>query len=140
MSGLVSITGTKKARKIEPGLYWSSIATGASLVAFGIGGLAAPKPSSKMYGVPIAGSTGEAYLRATAVRDLTLGGIFLAFAGLEDRRALGTVFLLTAAVAAGDGSVAMRYSRTPGRVLPIHWGSAVGLLGMAYLLLRGGKK
>ncbi len=139
MSGLVSILGAKKqTAELAPMLRWSSVATGAALVGIGIGGLVAPKPSSKMYGVPILsnGSAGAAYLRAVAVRDISLGGIFLAFAGLRDRRALGTAFLLTAAVAAGDGSVALRYSRTPARVLPIHWGSAAGLLAAAYLLLR----
>lgn len=139
MSGLVGITGMRKQETLAPMLFWSSVATGASLAAFGIGGIVAPRPLAKVYGVPVHTGAGEAYLRATAVRDLSLGGIFLAFAGLRDRRALGTVFLLTAAVAAGDGSVALRYSRTPARVLPIHWGSALGLLGAAYLLLRGGK-
>ncbi len=129
----------KTEEPLSPGLYRISIAAGVALLGLGAGGVLFPLSSSKMYGVPLTGleDTGAAYVRATAVRDLSLGGMFLAFAMLGDRRALGVTTLLSSVVAIGDGSVALRHGPAPAKVLPIHWGGAVALWGLAYLLLRG---
>ncbi len=127
-----------KAVHLDPGLYRISVVTGVALLALGVGGILFPKASSKMYGVPLTGSDEpeEAYVRAAAVRDLSLGGIFLSFTALHDRRALGIAALFSSVVAVGDGTIALRHSPAPRWVLPIHWGSAVALWGFAYLLLR----
>ncbi len=122
--------------EIEPALYWVSMAAGTALLAIGAAGVAFPRASSKMYGVPISDEIGEAYLRATAVRDIPLGGLLLSFAALGDRRALGLTFALGSLIAVGDGSIALRYSPYPLRVLPLHWGGVAAFCGLGYLLLR----
>jgi len=130
----------KEVEQLSPGLHRVSIAAGIALLGLGAGGVLFPLASSKMYGVPLAKAESEdagvAYVRATAVRDLSLGGMFLAFAMLRNRQALGVTTLLSSVVAVGDGSIALRHGPAPGKVLPIHWGSAVALWGLAYLLLR----
>ena len=129
----------KTEDQFSSGLYQISVAAGVALLGLGAGGILFPLPSSKIYGVPLTGSddAGTAYIRATAVRDLALGGMFLVFAGLRDRRALGVTVLLSSVVAVGDGSIALKHSPAPGRALLIHGGSTVALWGFAYLLLRG---
>ncbi len=125
---------------LDPGLYQVSLVTGVALLVLGVGGILLPKASSKMYGVPLTGpdEAEGAYVRATAVRDLSLGGMFLSFAALRDRRALGIAALFSSVVAVGDGTIALRHSPAPLRVLPLHWGSVVALWGFAYVLLRDG--
>ncbi len=125
-----------------PGLQRVSVLAGVALLAIGAGGVLFPEPSSRGYGVPFSvpspGGAGPAYLHATAVRDMSLGGLLLLLARVGDRRVLGAGFLLISAVAVGDGAIALRHSPAPRRVLPVHWGSAAILWGMAYLLLRDG--
>ncbi len=121
------------------GLRWFSAATGMALLGLGAAGALFPEPAAELYGVPLSGGSGAAYLSAASVRDISLGGTLLAFAMLGDRRALGVTFLLGSVIAGGDGAIALRHSPAPLRVLPLHWGGAMAFWGMAYLLLRKGE-
>ncbi len=120
-----------------PLLYWASTGTGAALLALGAAGVLFPESSSSMYGVPTNGNAGTAYLRAAAVRDVSLGGIVLLLAQAGDRKVLGRCLLLVAVVAVGDTSVNLRHSPAPARSLPTHLGGIAGCCALAYLLLRG---
>lgn len=119
------------------GLYWSSVATGAVLLAIGVVASVHPASAAQSYGVPLSGEPADKYMAAAGVRDLAVGAAVLSFALLRDRRALGVSLACTSAIAVGDGIIALRNSPDPKRVLPVHWGAAVGCIGLACVLLRG---
>ena len=125
------------SQSIGSGLYWTSVATGAVLLAIGAIASVHPASAAKSYGVPLSGEPADKYMAAAGVRDLAVGAAVLTFALLGDRRALGVSLACTSAIAVGDGVIALRNSPDPKRVLPVHWGAAVGCIGLACLLLRG---
>jgi peptidoglycan/LPS O-acetylase OafA/YrhL len=103
-----------------------SRAGGAAFCAIGVGGLLSPEALGTNYGVSAASPEAQAYVRATAARDLVLGLLILRFSVRGERDALtatlavSTIAALTDAVnAAGTPSVAL------------HAGGAVALLAAA---------
>ena len=127
---------TEAGTFLNSGLYWSSIATGVVLLAIGTIASVNPESAAKSYGVPLSGEPADKYMTAAGVRDLAVGAAVLSFALLRDRRALGISLACTSAIAVGDGVIALRNGPDPKRVLPVHWGAAVGCIGLACLLLR----
>jgi hypothetical protein len=73
---------------------------------------------------------------AAAVRDISVGALALVFALLRDRRAVGLCALLGAIIPLGDGMIVLRNGPAPAPFLPLHWGSALGCLVFAFLVLR----
>ena len=122
-----------------------SIAIAVSLVAVGLGALAAPRRWAVMYGIVLDDERALALIRAMGVRDLVIGGLLVLIA-LQGRRVpLGWGLCLTAVVALVDYVVvtADRRAALPGspahamdpRVL--HAIGAVGLVITGGLLLAG---
>lgn len=121
---------------LSAGLRWVGIASGTAMLGIGTLATLNPEAAARSYGVPVNGEYDRAYLTAAGVRDLCLGGLLLTFSLLRDRRALGVSAALGSAIAVGDGVIALRHGPDPIRVLPVHWGGAVGAIGLAVLLLR----
>ena len=134
---VVDVQGNAEAgTALSAGLYWSSVATSAVMLAIGTIASVNPERAAKSYGVPLSGEPADKYMTAAGVRDLAVGAAVLTFALLRDRRALGISLACTSVIAVGDGVIALRNSPDPKRVLPVHWGAAVGCIGLACLLLR----
>jgi hypothetical protein len=117
-------------------LYVISIAASLGLIAMGIVFLLDNATAAKLFGVPLAAGPGAAYVSAAAVRDLSVGALALVFALLRDRRAVGLCALLGAIIPLGDGMIVLRDGPAPAPFLPLHWGSALGCLIFAFLVLR----
>ncbi len=117
---------------------WSamSAAAGLALVGLGVAAAVAPATAARLFGVPVTGDAGLAYVTAAGVRDLAAGGLTVAFALRRDRRAVGLTVLVGTLIPVGDGLVALRHSPAPWRCVPLHWGSALACLAFAGLLLR----
>ena len=116
----------------------------ASLVTVGLGALAAPRRSARMYGIVLDDDRALAFIRAMGARDLVIGAL-LAVIALEGRRApLGWGLCLTAVVALAD-YVVVDADRRAGReghgrridARLLHVAGAAGLVLGGTLLLAG---
>ena len=70
------------------------------------------------------------------MRDVAVGCLILVFTLLRDRRAVGVAILLGTIIPLGDGFTVLKYSPTPLRFLPLHWGGVLACFIFAFLLLR----
>jgi hypothetical protein len=95
-----------------------------------------PVRASQLYGVPLSGGPGAAYVSVAAIRDVAFGALTLVFALLRDRRAVGLSILLGALIPLGDGLIVLAKGPSPLAFLPLHGGGVAGCLIFAFLLLR----
>jgi hypothetical protein len=101
-------------------------AGGAAFCAIGVGGLLAPEALGKNYGVPATTPEAQAYVRATAARDLILGLLILRLSARGERSALTATLVVSTIAAVTDG---VNASGTPS--VALHAGGAVALLAAA---------
>jgi len=104
-------------------------AGGAAFCAIGAGGLLAPEALGKNYGVPATTPEAQAYVRATAARDLVLGLLILRFSQRGERGALAATLAVSTIAALTDAANA---AGTPN--VALHAGGAVALLAAAALV------
>jgi hypothetical protein len=98
-----------------------------ALMAIGLGALAAPRRSSRAYGLPADDDTSLAYVRALGARDLALGLMFLS--APRERRHLARSAGACALVAATDLTIVGRgRGRRASKSLLIHALGAAGLI------------
>ena len=123
-----------------------SIVIVVSLVAVGLGALAAPRRWAAMYGIVLDDERALAFIRAMGVRDLVIGGLLAGIASQGRRGPLGWGLCLTAVVALVDYVVvtADRRAATSGVPAPttmdtraLHAMGAVGVVLAAGLLFAG---
>jgi hypothetical protein len=123
-----------------------SIAIAVSLVAVGLGALAAPRRWAVMYGIVLDDERAVALIRAMGVRDLVIGGLLVLIA-LQGRRVpLGWGLCLTAVVALVDyvvvtadrrAAIAGAQARPTTDTRAVHALGAVGVVIAAGLLFAG---
>ena len=101
---------------------------GITLVAIGLGALAAPRLSSRMLGLPVDDPVGKALVRALGSRDLILGGVVLA--SLDEPATLRRVFGWSAALGLLDAAVVVG-TRGLRPALIAHVGGAVAVWMLA---------
>jgi hypothetical protein len=104
---------------------------GFALCAIGVGGLVSPETLGKNYGVSAAAPEAQAYVRATAARDLILGLLILRFSARGERDALAATLAVSTIAAVTDGFNA---AGTPS--VAIHAGGAIALLAAASLVVN----
>ncbi len=78
-------------------------AFGAGLLGLGAGAILAPRWSAGQYGLPSDNPTSLALIRALGIRDIALGGAFLA--SLSNRRTLAALSAWSTLVALTDAAV-----------------------------------
>ncbi len=100
------------------------------LTLLGAGGIVAPKASAAQFGIPVADPPALAFVRATAVRDVILGGIV--FASLSDRRALRRVLAWASVAGLGDAlAVASVRGLRPQHAVHLGGFAALALLALS---------
>ncbi len=99
------------------------------MCAIGAGGLLVPEALGKNYGVPATTPEAQAYVRATAARDVVLGVLILRFSARNDRDALAATLAVSTIAALADAANA---AGKPNIV--IHAGGAIALLAAAVLV------
>lgn len=107
-----------------------------ALVALGIGAIAAPKPSSRGYGLPSDDSNALAFVRGMGVRDLVLGIIVARLAREDARKNLSAAVAASTLVAAGDFALVSRSATPEARTARIVHGSGVAALLVLWAILR----
>ncbi len=102
-------------------------ALGVSLLAIGALAITAPEVAARMYGVPSEGVSTRAYVWATGLRDVAIGGWLLALVALRvDRRVIATSILVLALIPLGDLLiVAVTFGLGSKAALALH-GAAIG--------------
>jgi peptidoglycan/LPS O-acetylase OafA/YrhL len=104
-------------------------AGGAAFCAIGAGGLVAPAALGTNYGVPATTPEAQAYVRATAARDLVLGLVILRFSLRGERGPLAATLAISTMAALADAANA---AGKPNVLL--HAVGAVALLAAAALV------
>ena len=131
------MASSKSDQPLGPVLTGLSVAAGLTLAGLGVGSIVAPARAAQLFGLPVADDE-AAFVTVAGVRDLAAGALVLAFALLGDRRAVGVAALAGAAIPVGDGLTVLRHGPSPRPFVALHWGSAVGALALAAVLLRRG--
>jgi uncharacterized protein DUF4267 len=116
-----------------------------SLVAVGVGALAAPRRSATLYGIALDDERALAFVRAMGARDLVIGGLLGVIAWPRPDGPLGWGLCLTAVVAVVDYVVVTAdrratITRAPARAMDarvLHAMGAAGLMLAGGLLLAG---
>jgi len=100
---------------------------GVAVLGIGAGALAWPRQATRTYGIPNDDRETHAFVRATAVRDLTMGAFVLWAAIANDRGAMKAGLLSCSLVPLAD--LLLAYGRS-GLVAPlaIHGAGIVGVL------------
>jgi hypothetical protein len=107
------------------------------LIGIGVAALAAPRPSSRQYGIVLNDPRALALFRAMGVRDLVIGVLvlLLAAAGRRDLLALGAA--ASAAIAILDFWVVSREAPGATAARLLHGGGALGVLAVALVIALG---
>ena len=106
------------------------------LISVGILALIAPERLSRSYGVPVKTPSSFAFVRATGVRDLILGGIFAVNVYLKDGIGLLTLCVAGLIIALADFLIAFTTSKRVHSEHGAHIGSAIGFVVLIVLLTR----
>ena len=104
-------------------LAWLGIAGGVLLVAIGIRFIVDPGAAQRTFGLPKQLVGGELHA-IIGLRDIWLGGLAIAFAGLRQWRALAVWLLMGAVVCFGDGAIVLK-AGFKAWALAFHWGCGV---------------
>jgi len=109
---------------------------GLVLLAAGPATLLSPESAASTFGIPLDGTASRAYVFATAMRDVALGGVLLGLLYFDvSRRVLATTILAIAFVAACDATTVIVHAgwqRWPSLIA--HLGGLVVLLGLGWRL------
>ncbi len=106
-------------------------AAATAFISLGLGALAAPKTSSRQYGLATDDEDALAYVRALGVRDLVLGLALFAFSLAREGNAAAIVAEFGALIGFSDFLiVAARRGNAARRNLVIHGAGTIGLLGV----------
>ena len=117
-------------------LAWVVALVALALLAIGVRAMLAPSAAAAGFGVPLGGAEGLIYVQAFGARNVGLSLFALAMIGLDQRRALGVLFVCAALIAALDGLIlATRLGFDPSLVRP--GAIAVVLVVLGARLLRG---
>src|SRR5262245_48432858 len=116
-----------------------------SLVAVGVGALAAPGLGAALYGIVLDDRRALAFIRAMGVRDLVIGGLLAVIASQRRSEPLGWGLCLTAVVALADYVLVTADRRAARSGAPagamdtrvLHAMGAIGLVLAAGLVLAG---
>jgi hypothetical protein len=104
------------------------------LFGIGAGALAAPRASSRQYGILADSAAGLAFIRAMGARDLVIGVLLLLLAGAGRRDLLAWALIASAAIAAVDlAVVSAAGARRSARLL--HGLGGAGLVAAGLVLL-----
>jgi hypothetical protein len=117
-------------------LTWVVTLIALALLAIGIRAVLMPAAAATGFGVPLSGGEGLVYVQAFGARNIGLSLLALTMIGLDQRRALGVLFVCSALIAMLDGLIVARHlGLSPGLVRP--GAIALLLLVVGGFLLRG---
>ncbi|WP_437627727.1 DUF4267 domain-containing protein [Sorangium sp. So ce1151] len=112
----------------------ATVLTGLALCFIGARFLVVPGAAAAGFGVPLTGLA--AYAVAKGVRDLSFGGLLVAFPLLGERRAAALTLLLGAVIPVVDGAIVLAWRGAHPGYLAVHWGTAVLCVALGALQLR----
>ncbi len=115
-----------------------SLLVALGIIFIGVREFLDPSTGALGYGVPLSDPRDNDLLAIKAVRDVASGILVLGLLGLGNRKALAWAIGALTLIPVFDGLVVLRHAAwafTP--VILIHWGTAVFMLVIAALLMRG---
>jgi hypothetical protein len=86
-------------------LVWVVALVALALLALGVRAMLAPLAAATGFGVPLGGAEGLIYVQAFGARNIGLSLFALAMIALDQRRALGVLFVCAALIATLDGLI-----------------------------------
>lgn len=104
-----------------------------AVLGIGTGALVWPRASTRTYGIPDDTPNTEAFVRATAARDLVMGAFVLWAAAVDDRAAMQAGLIACSAAPLADLVIAFRRSGLVPQ-LAIHASGVVGVVGALAVL------
>ena len=107
------------------------------LIGIGLGALAAPRASSRQYGIVLDDPRALALFRAMGVRDLVIGVLVLLLAAAARRDLLALGMAASAVVAVLDFVVVTSDAPKAATARLLHGGGALGLLAAALVIALG---
>ena len=113
-----------------------SLLIAAAITVLGVNFLIHPHAAAAGYGVSVASTDADAFLRAKGVRDIASGLVLAALVGGASKRAVGLFLLAMTTVPLGDALVVSATGGAPAYAIPMHAGTALVMLAMALLMLR----
>jgi hypothetical protein len=126
---------TRQLRWNDP-LAWIVSLVAPALLAIGVRAMLTPSAAAASFGVPLSAAEGLIYVQAFGARNIGLSLFVLAMIALDQRRALGVLFVCAALIAVLDGLIlATHLGLGPGLGRP--GAIAVVLVVVGSFLLRG---
>jgi ABC-type Na+ efflux pump permease subunit len=117
-------------------LFWLSLMVAAGIIFIGVRFLLSPLVAAEAFGVPLVSGAGVAFSYAKGMRDIFAGLVIFPFLLMGQRRALAWIMLVATIIPVVDGLIVLRFSGFQPRFLSVHWGTALFLALLAFLLFR----
>lgn len=120
-------------------VYWFTLAVAVGIIFIGVRFLFAPDMAARAFGIPLTDPRDIAFLFVKGSRDIVSGLFFLALLWSGDRRLTGVLLLIATLIPISDGAIVL-LSIGWKPALAIHWGTALYMLLVSFVLLRGSNK
>lgn len=117
-------------------LFWLALLVPLAIIPLGINFLVNPVGASAAFGVPITDPSAFPFLYTKGIRDIFSGLVMLPFFMRGDRRTVASIFATATLIPIGDGLVVLNRLGFVLAIL-IHWGTALYMMIIALILLRG---
>jgi len=114
-----------------------SLLIGVSIILLGANFIFHPHAGATGYGVSVTSTGADAFLLAKGVRDIASGVVTLCLIAFASKRTVALFLLSMTIVPVGDAIIVATTAGAPDYALPMHAATALVMLVLSVLMLRG---